>query len=74
MSRTVGIFLSKNTKEIPCMPSKEKTHYQTQKELHESQWKLIQYLQEIGWGSVEINIQNGLPVYIKSTVRTRRVL
>lgn len=36
----------------------------------DAEQRLIEYLRQLRWGSVEITIQNGQPVLIKAAIKT----
>lgn len=42
--------------------------------LHPAEARLIEYLRQIKWGSVEISLQNSLPVLVKAAVQTKKLL
>lgn len=46
----------------------------TQIELHPAEAKLIEYLRELKWGSVEITLQDGVPVLIKQAVKSIKLM
>jgi len=42
-------------------------------DMNRAEWKLIEYLRKLQWGSVEITVQNGLPVIVKAAVQTTKL-
>jgi len=42
-------------------------------DINRAEWKLIEYLRKLQWGSVEITVQNGLPVIVKAAVQTTKL-
>ncbi len=42
-------------------------------QLHQAEARLLEYIRQIKWGSVEISIQNGLPVMVKAAVQTQKL-
>lgn len=43
-------------------------------ELSTSELKLIEYIRKLKWGSVEITVQNSLPVIIKQAIQTIKLM
>lgn len=43
-------------------------------ELNSAEWRLIEYLRKMKWGSVEITVQNSLPVIIKLAIQTIKLI
>ncbi len=43
-------------------------------EISPAELRLLEYLRKIKWGSVEITIQNALPVVIKAAVQTIKLM
>lgn len=48
----------------------ESTTKHTETSLHYAEKKLIEYMRKMRWGSVEITIQDGIPVLIKEAIKT----
>lgn len=42
-------------------------------ELHPAEARLIEYLRRLKWGSVEIMMQDSLPVLVKAAVQTTKL-
>lgn len=42
-------------------------------QLHAAEIRLVEYLRQLKWGSVEVTVQNGLPVLIKAAVQTTKL-
>ena len=42
-------------------------------DINRAELKLIEYLRKLQWGSVEITVQNGLPVIVKAAVQTTKL-
>ena len=55
------------------------TEYSGKKEyvqtyIHPAEQKLILFIREIGFGEVQIKVQNGLPVLVIKTIESRKLL
>lgn len=43
-------------------------------EISPTELRLLEYLRKLKWGSVEITVQNALPVIIKAAVQTIKLM
>lgn len=43
-------------------------------ELNTAELRLIEYIRKMKWGSVEITVQNSLPVIIKQAIQTIKLM
>lgn len=43
-------------------------------ELKLAEWKLIRYLRDLGWGGLEVTIQNSTPIVIKESYKTVKLV
>ena len=43
-------------------------------ELNAAELRLIEYIRKMKWGSVEITVQNSLPVIIKQAIQTIKLM
>lgn len=41
--------------------------------LHPAETRLIEYIRALKWGSVEITVQNSMPVVVKAAVQTMKL-
>ena len=41
--------------------------------LQPAEKRLIEYIRKVKWGSVEITVQNSLPVLVKSAIQTTKL-